>query len=114
MIPVIVLLIQGHTKTFEAGETTSVTIATPSGNLRRSGSDSRLGDSDPSPRDVGVRARGQQDHRLVVIYLCWLVALSYPAWVAHCSIIYQTDDWLWQNGEPGGVCALCTKEMFIG
>lgn len=33
------------------------------------------------------------------------VALSSSAWVAHCSIIHQADDWLWQDADPGGVCA---------
>lgn len=54
----------------------------------------------PCERVAWVR----DDHRPVVIYLCWLVALSSSAWVAHCSIIHETDDWLWQDAEPGGVC----------
>lgn len=34
----------------------------------------------------------RDDHRHAVIYLCWLEALSSSAWVAHWSIIHQTDD----------------------
>lgn len=96
-------------KNLRGWESTSVTIATPSGNLRLN----------PQwiwllivSRGVGVEvhvralAWVRDDHRSVVIYLCWLVALSSSVWVAHCSIIHQTDDWLWQDAEPGGVCVL--------
>lgn len=110
----IVRLIQGHTKTFRAGKLTSITIATPSGNLwpnpqwiwlliSHTVTVSRgVGGWGPCERVVWVR----DDHRPVVIYLCWLVALSSSAWVACCYIIHETDDWPWQDAKPGGVC-LC-------
>ena len=68
-------------------------------------------------RGVGVHVRGfawvRDDHRSVVIYLFWLVALSSSVWVAHCSIIHQIDDWLWQDAEPGGV-RVCLKSVCWG
>lgn len=99
-------------KNLQGWESTSVTIATPSGNLWLNPQRIWLLISRAATvsRGVGaeVHVRGlawvRDDHRPAVIYLCWLVALSSSVWVAHCSIIHQTDDWPWQDAEPGGVC----------
>lgn len=117
----IVQLTRGQQKNLRGWESTSITIATPRG---ESAAHWAGGRDQPAAWSLEVWVSRsvlevlvwvRDDHRPDVIYLCWLVALSSAAWVAlSYSIIHQTDEWLWQDAQPGGVCiSVCVSVWML-